>query len=63
MTDEKTTSAAGVAAPPPDKELRRLEPLLGTWKAEDHTQDSVLGPVHADGTIHVEWWLCDERGE
>jgi hypothetical protein len=27
-----------------DPELKRLEPLLGTWRAEEHTQDSVLGP-------------------
>jgi hypothetical protein len=33
-----------LAAPPPDPELRRLEPLLGTWRAEDRTLDSVLGP-------------------
>jgi Protein of unknown function (DUF1579) len=32
------------AAPPPDPELRRLEPLLGTWRAEDRTGDSVIGP-------------------
>jgi hypothetical protein len=31
-------------APPPDRELTRLAPLLGTWTSEDHTQDSVAGP-------------------
>ena len=31
-------------APPPDPELRRLDPLVGTWRAEDHTLDSVIGP-------------------
>jgi hypothetical protein len=30
--------------PAPDPELRRLEPLLGAWEAEDHTQDSIAGP-------------------
>jgi hypothetical protein len=25
-------------APPPDPELKRLEPLLGTWRTEGHTQ-------------------------
>jgi hypothetical protein len=25
--------------PPPDPELRRLDPLVGTWKARDQTQD------------------------
>jgi hypothetical protein len=32
------------APPSPDPELRRLEPLLGTWRTEDHTRDSVIGP-------------------
>jgi hypothetical protein len=31
--------------PPPDPELRRLDPLVGSWRADDHTQPtSVLGP-------------------
>jgi Protein of unknown function (DUF1579) len=30
--------------PPPDPELQRLAPLLGTWTSEEHTRDSVLGP-------------------
>ncbi|MGH3478274.1 MAG: DUF1579 family protein [Nocardioidaceae bacterium] len=30
--------------PPPNPELKRLEPLVGTWTANDHTRDSVLGP-------------------
>jgi hypothetical protein len=32
------------AAPSPDPELERLEPLLGTWRTEGSTEDSVLGP-------------------
>jgi Protein of unknown function (DUF1579) len=36
------TTAFG--APPPDPELERLQPLLGTWRSEDHTLDSVFGP-------------------
>src|SRR5262245_28329394 len=39
-----TDDQAAFAAPPPDPELRRLEPLLGTWKTEGHTRLSVLGP-------------------
>ena len=31
-------------APPPSPELQRLQPLVGTWTASDHTLDSVLGP-------------------
>jgi hypothetical protein len=38
------TDQSALAVPPPDPELRRLDPLVGTWRAEDHTQDSVLGP-------------------
>lgn len=30
--------------PPPDSELRRLDPLIGRWQASDHTQDTILGP-------------------
>jgi Protein of unknown function (DUF1579) len=43
--------------PPPDPELKRLEPLLGAWRAEEHTQESVLGPgvpVTSTETFH---WL------
>jgi Protein of unknown function (DUF1579) len=43
--------------PPPDPELKRLERLLGTWRAEDHTRDTVLGgpgvPVTSKETF--EW--------
>jgi Protein of unknown function (DUF1579) len=42
--------------PPPDPELRRLEPLLGAWEAEDRTHDSVLGPgVRVTSTEHYLW--------
>jgi Protein of unknown function (DUF1579) len=30
--------------PPPDPELRRLEPLVGSWRSEEHTLASVAGP-------------------
>jgi len=50
------TERTQFAAPPPDPELRRLEPLLGTWRAEDHTQDSVLGPgVPVASTESFHW--------
>ena len=43
-------------APPPDPELKRLEPLLGTWTTEGHTQDSVLGPgVPVTSTETFRW--------
>jgi hypothetical protein len=41
MHDEELT-AFGVA--PPHPELKRLEPLLGSWTTEDRTLDSVYGP-------------------
>ncbi len=39
---DQDTTAFG--APPPDPELKRLEPLLGVWKTEANTLDGVLGP-------------------
>jgi hypothetical protein len=43
--------------PPPDPELRRLEPLVGTWRAEEHTEDSVLGPgVPVTSVESFEWF-------
>jgi Protein of unknown function (DUF1579) len=53
----KTDSNQAEAAPPsPNPELKRLEPLLGTWKAADHTHDSVLGPgVPVTSTESFSW--------
>jgi Protein of unknown function (DUF1579) len=43
-------------APPPDPELQRLEPLLGTWTTEGHTQHSVFGPgVPVTSTETFRW--------
>jgi hypothetical protein len=44
MEQDETTTQTAFAAPPPDPELRRLEPLVGTWAAEEHTRDTMLGP-------------------
>jgi Protein of unknown function (DUF1579) len=47
-------TAFGVA--PPHAELKRLEPLLGNWTAEDQTLDSVFGPgVPVRSTEAVHW--------
>jgi Protein of unknown function (DUF1579) len=43
MTNDRADSSA-FAAPPPHPELKRLEPLIGVWSAEEHTEDSVIGP-------------------
>jgi hypothetical protein len=36
MSDDRTAES-GLAAPPPDPELERLEPLLGTWDSDGTT--------------------------
>jgi hypothetical protein len=51
------TEQTAFAAPPPDPELRRLEPLLGTWQAEDRTLDSVLGPGVPVASAESFQWL------
>jgi hypothetical protein len=54
MADESDRSAFG--APPPDPELKRLEPLVGSWTANDHTRDSVYGPgVPVVSTEAFQW--------
>ncbi len=55
MTDDNTTTSA-FDAPPPDPEAERLEPLLGMWRSEEHTRDSVLGPgVRVTNTERFYW--------
>jgi hypothetical protein len=55
MTDDSQAQAA-VDVLPPDPELGRLRPLLGTWKTQGHTQDSVLGPgVPVSSTERFHW--------
>lgn len=43
MSDDHTDQST-LAMPAPDPELKRLESLLGTWRAADQTEDGVLGP-------------------
>jgi hypothetical protein len=54
--ENEATTAFGVA--PPHPELKRLEPLLGTWTSEAHTLDTDLGgpgaPVTSSETFR---WL------
>jgi Protein of unknown function (DUF1579) len=45
----------GVA--PPHPELKRLEPLLGNWKAENRTLESVLGPGVPVSSTEAFHWL------
>ena len=50
------SAQAAFDAPPPDPELKRLEPLLGTWTTQDHTQDTVYGPgVPVTSTETFRW--------
>jgi Protein of unknown function (DUF1579) len=56
MTAQRTDQPA-FAAPPPDPELKRLEPLLGTWRAEGRTQESVLGPGVSVTSSETFYWL------
>jgi hypothetical protein len=53
---DDTTEQSTFAAAAPDPELRRLEPLRGTWRAEDHTQDSLLGPGVPVGSTESFYW-------
>jgi hypothetical protein len=57
MADD-TNAQSPFGTPPPDPELKRLEPLLGTWSgmAEERTQASVLGPgVAVTGNESFHW--------
>jgi hypothetical protein len=54
MSDQSYQSAFD--APPPDPELKRLEPLLGTWRTDGRTQRSVFGPgVPVTSTETFRW--------
>jgi hypothetical protein len=44
-------------APHPDPELRGLEPLIGTWRADDYTLDSVIGPGVPVTSVETFSWL------
>jgi hypothetical protein len=57
MRDTDTTPLAS-AVPRPDPELKRLDPLLGAWKAEAHTRDSVLGPGVPVRSTETFYWLA-----
>jgi hypothetical protein len=54
MADENDALANVV--PPPDPELKRLEPLLGKWRSEEKTQDTILGPgVRVTNEEEIYW--------
>jgi Protein of unknown function (DUF1579) len=57
MGHDDTTKQSIAEVPPPDPELQRLAPLLGTWRCEDHTNDSVLGPGVPVTSVETFHWL------
>ena len=54
---EDTSKQTPLVAPPPDRELKRLEPLVGKWRSEEHTRDSVLGPGVPVTSTEEFYWL------
>jgi Protein of unknown function (DUF1579) len=42
MATSESANSSAWAAPPPDPELRRLEPLVGSWEAEDRCVSTSL---------------------
>jgi Protein of unknown function (DUF1579) len=56
MARDKTAQSA-FDVPPPDPQLARLTPLLGRWKTDVHTRESVLGPGVAVTSTETFQWL------
>jgi hypothetical protein len=54
---ENDSNQVAYQPPPPDPELQRLTPLIGTWQAKEHTQDSVLGPGVPVTSVEEFYWL------
>jgi hypothetical protein len=57
MSQEDKVDRLKLAVPPPDPELQRLTPLLGSWRAEDETQETVLGPGEPVTSSETFAWL------
>jgi hypothetical protein len=57
MPREEPTEHLTADVPPPDPELQRLAPLLGTWKSEDHTHETMLGPGVPVTSVETFDWL------
>jgi hypothetical protein len=54
---QQTNEQSALDAPPPSPELGRLEPLIGRWRSEETTEDTLLGPgvpVRSDESFY---WL------
>jgi Protein of unknown function (DUF1579) len=57
MPRDETPEQPTTDIPPPDPELQRLVPLLGTWRSEDHTVDGILGPGVPVTSVETFDWL------
>ena len=57
MQGDEPTTQSTADVPPPDPELQRLQPLLGTWTSDDHTHDSILGPEVPATSVESFHWL------
>jgi Protein of unknown function (DUF1579) len=51
------SARGGFDAPPPDPELQRLAPLVGTWTTTARTRDGVYGPGVAVSSTESFGWL------
>jgi hypothetical protein len=54
VSDDNTDQST-LAIPAPEPELKRLDPLVGTWRAEEQTEDGVPGlgvPVTSVESFH-----------
>src|SRR5262245_28826363 len=54
MTEDE---ARAFVAPPPSRELKRLEPLIGKWRTKAMTEASALGPGALVTSVEEFHWL------
>jgi hypothetical protein len=52
-----TEELTAFGVPAPHRELKRLEPLLGKWRAEEQTLDSIFEPGVPVLSIEAFHWL------
>jgi hypothetical protein len=57
MTGQNTNTRPSYQPPPPDPELQRLAPLLGTWDSVGQSVDSLAGPAGTVRATETFEWL------
>ncbi|RIK39904.1 MAG: hypothetical protein DCC55_16685 [Chloroflexi bacterium] len=57
MAEHNPTNQVAYQPPAPDPELRRLEPLLGTWQVTGWTEESLAGPAGPVTSSETFDWL------